>query len=115
MDGQLYTVESFVERISDMVKGVNRRIVEVVLSDSEYFEKAVMFLRPGTEDAAPGRLSDEARLSSMAIEAASRKGIVIKGRPFRAGRVIMAIFSLAVKLSVIVCALFSAANFLEMY
>lgn len=95
-----------------MVKGVNRRIVEVVLNDSEYFEKAVMFLRPGVDEAAQGRLSEEARLYAQAVEAASKRGGTLAGsRHFRAGRVILTVFDLAVKLSVIVCAVFSAASF----
>lgn len=30
-----------------MIKGVNKSVVEVVDIESEYFEKAILFLRPG--------------------------------------------------------------------
>lgn len=30
-----------------MLKGVNKSVVEVVDMESEYFEKAILFLRPG--------------------------------------------------------------------
>jgi len=29
-----------------MVKGVNKRIIEVVGSDKDYFEKAILFMKP---------------------------------------------------------------------
>ena len=33
-----------------MLKGVNKRVVEVVDIESEYFEKAILFLRAGRPD-----------------------------------------------------------------
>ena len=30
-----------------MLKGVNKHVVEVVDMENEYFEKAILFLRPG--------------------------------------------------------------------
>lgn len=33
-----------------MLKGVSHKIIEVNHTDSPYFERAVLYLRPGTED-----------------------------------------------------------------
>ena len=43
-----------------MVKGVNKRIVEVQETGNEYFEKAILFLRPGHTDLEENRLAGEA-------------------------------------------------------
>ncbi len=39
-----------------MLKGVNKRVVEVVDIESEYFEKAILFLRAGRPDTDEGAL-----------------------------------------------------------
>lgn len=57
-----------------LIKGVNRRIVEITGMKNDYFEKAVLYIRPekhGTSDTrlelearcAAGKLSSEHRLS----------------------------------------------------
>ena len=43
-----------------MVKGVNKRIVEVQETGNEYFEKAILFLRPSHTDTEETRLEGEA-------------------------------------------------------
>lgn len=43
-----------------MVKGVNKRIVEVQETGNEYFEKAILFLRPSRTDLEESRLEGEA-------------------------------------------------------
>lgn len=45
-----------------MLKGVNKHVVEVVEMENEYFEKAILFLRPGR----PG--TDESTLRQRAGE-----------------------------------------------
>ena len=45
-----------------MLKGVNKRVVEVVDIENEYFEKAILFLRAGRPD------SDETTLRQRAGE-----------------------------------------------
>lgn len=84
-----------------MVKGINKRIVEVNMSDSEYFEKAVMFLRPDAPENGAA-LSDEARLSAYSIET----GCMGIRRRNRSGfkKVICTLFRAAAELSMIVCA-----------
>lgn len=44
-----------------MIKGINRQIIEVTETGNEYFERALLVVRPGFSDASPGRLHDEAQ------------------------------------------------------
>ena len=63
-----------------MIRGVNRRIVEVCECKSELFERAIFFVRPGATDNSPSQLQKEANaiiasLSSqpMAVPSPKRK------------------------------------------
>ena len=44
-----------------MIKGVNRRIVEITGMDNDYFEKAVLYIRPDKGSSLPARIELEAR------------------------------------------------------
>ncbi len=44
-----------------MIKGVNRRVIEITGTDSEYFEKAVLYVKADKRDISPALLEDEAR------------------------------------------------------
>lgn len=44
-----------------MIKGINRRVVEITSTDSEYFEKAVLYVKSDKRDIPPARLEEEAR------------------------------------------------------
>lgn len=44
-----------------MIKGVNRQIIEVTETGNEYFERALLVVRPGFADVAQGRLHEEAQ------------------------------------------------------
>lgn len=44
-----------------MIKGVNRRIVEITSTRNDYFEKAVLYIRPDKNMISDGRLELEAR------------------------------------------------------
>ncbi|HPU59249.1 MAG TPA: hypothetical protein PLG48_07050, partial [Candidatus Avimonas sp.] len=44
-----------------MIKGVNRQIIEVTDTQNEYFERALLIVRPKFSDTSYGRLYDEAR------------------------------------------------------
>lgn len=50
-----------------MVKGVNRRIIEVSSTGSEYFEKAILYIRPNCSEISDKLIAEEARcfLSSL--------------------------------------------------
>lgn len=52
---------------SDMIKGVNRRIVEITGMDNDYFEKAVLYLRPDKSSSMPARIDLEARNAACEI------------------------------------------------
>ncbi len=43
-----------------MLKGVNKHIIEVVDMENEYFEKAILFLRPGHSGSDEGTLRQRA-------------------------------------------------------
>ncbi len=44
-----------------MIKGVNRQIIEVIDTGNEYFERALLVVRPRFSDVEPGRLHEEAQ------------------------------------------------------
>lgn len=44
-----------------MIKGVNRRVVEITSTDNEYFEKAVLYVKADRSDVSAARLEEEAR------------------------------------------------------
>lgn len=44
-----------------MIKGVNKRVVEITSTDSDYFERAVLYVRSDKLDLSSARLEEEAR------------------------------------------------------
>ncbi len=44
-----------------MIKGVNKRVVEITGTDSEYFEKAVLYIKSDKSGLPAERLNEEAR------------------------------------------------------
>ena len=44
-----------------MIKGVNKRVVEIICTDSEYFEKAVLYVKSDKPEVSSARLEAEAR------------------------------------------------------
>ena len=44
-----------------MIKGVNRQMIEVIDTGNEYFERALLVVRPRFSDVEPGRLHEEAQ------------------------------------------------------
>lgn len=57
-----------------MLKGVNKHVVEVVDIESEYFEKAILFLRPGRSDSDEGALRQRAGEYLRTIKYRPRRG-----------------------------------------
>lgn len=86
-----------------MIKGVNKRIVEVSFPESVYFEKAVLFLRSEGIPKGDYALEEEARSQIIRLEngltAAPLSDAKIKAR-IAAGMIINILF----RLSVIICA-----------
>ena len=39
-----------------MIKGVNRNVIEIVETNSDLFERAILFVRPGGQDKDPAHL-----------------------------------------------------------
>ena len=58
-----------------MLKGVNKHVVEVVDMESEYFEKAILFLRAGRPDPGEGVLRQRAGEYLRTIKYRPRQGI----------------------------------------
>ncbi|MCH5194921.1 MAG: hypothetical protein J1F11_13255 [Oscillospiraceae bacterium] len=44
-----------------MIKGVNKRVVEIICTDNEYFEKAVLYVKTDKPEVSSARLEAEAR------------------------------------------------------
>lgn len=44
-----------------MIKGVNKRVVEITSTDNEYFEKAVLYVKADKLNLPSARLEEEAR------------------------------------------------------
>ena len=58
-----------------MLKGVNKRVVEVVDIENEYFEKAILFLRAGRTESDENALRQRAGEYVRTIKYRPRKGI----------------------------------------
>ncbi|MCI8497319.1 MAG: hypothetical protein HFE85_03580 [Clostridiales bacterium] len=65
-----------------MLRGVNRQIIEVNETDSRYFEKAILFVRPGCDEK-EGNLQKQARqlIDNLGVPAGnvSRASLVLQG------------------------------------
>lgn len=83
-----------------MIKGVNKRILEIALPESEYFERAVLFIRA---DAPP---ACEMQLISQAHKLLPAE----KGRRFSI-RLMFSAFTLMSKAAVIVIAAWMLTHF----
>ncbi|MCI7499499.1 MAG: hypothetical protein MSA82_08820, partial [Oscillospiraceae bacterium] len=82
-----------------MIKGVNKRIVEVSFPESVYFEKAVLFLRTESIGKCSSELEDEARLQIIGLENSISPSKLspakIKAR-IAAGRIVNIMFKISV-------------------
>ena len=45
-----------------MIKGVNHRVVEVVDTQNEYFERIIFFVKPEHSDTSEGKIRERAKL-----------------------------------------------------
>ena len=59
----------------DLVKGVNKRIVEINNTQNNYFEKAILFVRSEKADSPQKELSDEAYSYLNSLYAQKKKTI----------------------------------------
>lgn len=90
-----------------MIKGVNKRILEIRFPDSDCFEKAVIFLR---SDAPP---ADEKALVEAGKDIGALEPEIRKLCTFSAGtkitHLIKRAFDIAAKIAVIICAVCACA------
>ncbi|MCH5349844.1 MAG: hypothetical protein J1E40_11020 [Oscillospiraceae bacterium] len=56
-----------------MIKGVNKRVVEIICMDNEYFEKAVLYVKSDKPDVPSARLETEARMFMEGITPVRRQ------------------------------------------
>lgn len=56
-----------------MIKGVNKRVIEINSTDSEYFEKAVLYVRPNSAELPPKLLNEEADMFLERIAGENRR------------------------------------------
>ena len=72
-----------------MIKGVSRNVVEIVQTESDLFERAILFVRPGGQGEDPARLEERAH-SFLAKTKIRRR--VLSGRS-RLATAVQCIFS----------------------
>ena len=87
-----------------MIKGVNKRIVEISFPDSPYFEKAVVFVRGGLPHGCGGSLEAEARTQLEAAESSMYSTKASDRTRMRLLSTAIKLFGFAFRLSVIICA-----------
>lgn len=91
-----------------MLKGVNRRIVEVKFPESAYFEKAVVFLRTDCLPASGAKLCAEAKADITELEAEIARDGEHYAR--RLGAFAGMLFRFTARLAVIICAVYVVAR-----
>ena len=65
-----------------MIKGVNKLIVEVSNPDSEFFEKAILFVKPQMKDTPTTKLNKSADDFMLNISEHRRKPKLLRGAVF---------------------------------
>lgn len=86
-----------------MIKGVNKRIVEINFPASIYFEKAVVFLRADSPPASAAVLAEEARADILALERSfSKDTSELFAKKLKL--ICTCIFTFLFKVSVMICA-----------
>lgn len=95
-----------------MIKGVNRRIVEVRFPESVYFEKAVVFLRTDCPTAIDPVLAREAGMKIMELEKNTPEISLGEQNRLKLFMRLRAAGDLIFKTAVIICAAFVIANFM---
>ncbi len=82
-----------------MIKGVNKRVVEITSTDHEYFEKAVLYVKADKSSLPAEKLGEEAREYLGRIVPVGRKKVF----SLAAGLIISAAAILAILLIVFLC------------
>jgi len=78
-----------------MVKGVNRRIVEISGMNNDYFEKAVLYIRPEKSAEPISRLELEARSTAASLSPKPPRAHVITDLTLRLLAVSLGLFAIA--------------------
>lgn len=85
-----------------MIKGVNKRVVEITSTDHEYFEKAVLYVKADKSNAPAEKLGEEAREYLGKIVPVKRKREIPLVYKLAAASVILVMILLIIYLSVCV-------------
>ena len=72
-----------------MIKGVNHRVIEVMESDCEYFERVLFFVKPEYSALSEGTLRDRARAVARGASAPP-PSLIHKSRLLTAGALLLA-------------------------
>ena len=83
-----------------MIKGVNRRIVEITSTEHEYFEKAVLYVRADKSNLPTEKITEEAREYIGRIVPVKRNA-VLTGNKLLIGMIAM-LFVLVILLIVLI-------------
>ncbi len=78
-----------------MIKGVNRRIVEISGMKNDYFEKAVLYIRPEMSGEPMSRLELEARSTAAELSPVTAKAHIITDLTLRLIAVSLGLFAIA--------------------
>ena len=80
-----------------MIKGVNRRIVEITSTEHEYFEKAVLYVRADKSNLPTEKITEEAREYIVPV----KRNAVLTGNKLLIGMIAM-LFVLVILLIVLI-------------
>ncbi len=80
-----------------MIKGVNHRVVEVTGMENDYFEKAILYVRPDKCTVSQTRIDLEAR-SAVGKIVPHGKNMPVRDSHFNAARITAVLVSIAVSL-----------------
>ena len=72
-----------------MIKGVNHRVIEVMESDCEYFERVLFFVKPEYSALSEGTLRDRARAVARGASAPP-PSLIAKSRLLTVGALLLA-------------------------
>jgi len=84
-----------------MIRGVNRRVVEINECKSEFFKRAIFFVRPGASDNSPSMLQKEADAIIASLSSQPVPSFVQKRKPRISRRALWLFLGISVAISVI--------------
>ena len=84
-----------------MIRGVNRRVVEINECKSDVFERAIFFVRPDAKENSPSQLQKEADAIIASLSSQPTPQFLQKRRPKLSRRALWLFLGISVAVSVI--------------